>query len=948
IAAFPDDMPLDGILEQTEAILLKLEPDGGKTNRMFLTENELPAPSPVAPGTIKIVPYPDKNDQNPSPLEFGWLPDRKLDVKEQMLLDLFMQNMAGDATTDLYKMFVDTKTRVMDVGTHSVFGYASDDQGYPVYLGLPDVNASDINEQTITDIRTKIVDHIAHIASLPDDSPELKDFNARLHDRVIESRRSKNKLVNTPPGFGFRNGANDWLTPLQALAKTGGFKRYVTFKPEFDSIERELASGKNIWHEYLAKWKLLGTLPVASAAKPSPAVVIKEDSERDARIAAEITRLKKKYGTTSDEETIKRYKQDYDSATAAIDKQSIQVGDMHFVSSPPMTLDDQLHYRVDTLQGSVRRVASTFDNMTSATVGLAFRISPENLEAIDYVYLSLLPSLLTQTGVIKDGHPMTYEEVSEAQRKEILNLYAYYSTNPVTKRYELVMHGAGNNADETENAIAWMQLELSHPDWRTENLPRIQDVIDQTLAGLRQTMQGSEESWVNDPARAYEYQNQPIYLATESFLTMEHNVQRLRWLFRSAGTTEEQKAISLYLISLGGAGANATREDLKTLLAVMEGDSSQRPKLNESLKKYIEAYDKLSAVPKSNATEAAKDLEQDIAEIPDDALAHDWQYLCSEINHDLLVPPDSALAHLNVLRRAIVQRSNARMFEIGSSATQSKIKEKINGLTASLESSNARSGIAPYGDTEMIKKRLVERMPSASSPLFVALLNPNTTSGVFINSAPLTSYKDTSHEKILNYLAAELFAGHGSHGVFMKTWGAGLAYSNGIGNSSSSGDLRYYAERCPELPQTIRFVIDVLKKSPHNPQLAEYSIAEAFSNSRAASDYETRGEGMASDIEDGLTVQVPRFHQAVLDVRTIPDLPKELYGRMDAVYGKALPGYAPGTLDTMNGNYFVIGNDKQCALYQDYLHSEVGQTATLFKLYPRDYWMTLPMDELRN
>ncbi|HZV11782.1 MAG TPA: hypothetical protein VFA55_01100, partial [Candidatus Kapabacteria bacterium] len=139
IAAFPDDMPLDGILEQTDAILLELEPDGGKTNRTFLMENELPAPSPAAPGTIKIIPYPDKNDQNPSPVEFGWLPDRTLNVKEQMLLDLFMQNMTGDATTDLYKMFVDTKMRVMDVGTHGVFGYASDDQGYPVYIGLTDV-----------------------------------------------------------------------------------------------------------------------------------------------------------------------------------------------------------------------------------------------------------------------------------------------------------------------------------------------------------------------------------------------------------------------------------------------------------------------------------------------------------------------------------------------------------------------------------------------------------------------------------------------------------------------------------------------------------------------------------------------------------------------------------------------------------------------------------------
>ncbi|HZV13096.1 MAG TPA: hypothetical protein VFA55_07760, partial [Candidatus Kapabacteria bacterium] len=121
-----------------------------------------------------------------------------------------------------------------------------------------------------------------------------------------------------------------------------------------------------------------------------------------------------------------------------------------------------------------------------------------------------------------------------------------------------------------------------------------------------------------------------------------------------------------------------------------------------------------------------------------------------------------------------------------------------------------------------------------------------------------------------------------------------------------------------------------------------------FGDSRAAENYESRGEAMAADIEDGLTVTVPRFHRAVLNARTIPDLPGELFKRTTMVYGKVFPGYSPGTLDTLNGKYFVIGNDKQCALYQDYLHSAVGQAATLYRLYPRDYWMTLPPNELRN
>jgi hypothetical protein len=57
---------------------------------------------------------------------------------------------------------------------------------------------------------------------------------------------------------------------------------------------------------------------------------------------------------------------------------------------------------------------------------------------------------------------------------------------------------------------------------------------------------------------------------------------------------------------------------------------------------------------------------------------------------------------------------------------------------------------------------------------------------------------------------------------------------------------------------------------------------------------------------------------------------------MEAVYGKVLPGY--GKLDP-GGVYFVIGPDKQLAAYQDYLHASVAKTATLYRIYPRDFWI---------
>ena len=70
--------------------------------------------------------------------------------------------------------------------------------------------------------------------------------------------------------------------------------------------------------------------------------------------------------------------------------------------------------------------------------------------------------------------------------------------------------------------------------------------------------------------------------------------------------------------------------------------------------------------------------------------------------------------------------------------------------------------------------------------------------------------------------------------------------------------MGYYAERTPELPQTLRFVIDELKRAKPDPGLVEYAIAGAFGAFRSASPYEVRGESMANDIADGLTPEVIR------------------------------------------------------------------------------------------
>ena len=937
IGSFPKEMPLSDLLTKLDGILIRLQRDAkpGK----FMTEAELPAPQAAQPGKIQIVDYPHRNDQQPGTVAFVWPAQLKLDTRELVLCELFLENLAGDATTNLYKRFVDTKTREIETGAKSVFSSISDDLGQPIYIGLNDVAPAHMTEQKIALIREKVLEELMRVAAWKDGSPELAEFNARLKNRVIQTRRALSKFVNSPPGFGFRGTSAAWVSHIYRLGKSNEFRKSVTMKPELDYVEKLLASNQNFWRDYLAKWKFTQTIPYAAAARPSSDIIKQEEQARAARSAAELARLKTKYGVTDDQEAIRRYKAEYDAETATLEKLAKQSSSARFIEAPPLSLDDQLDYKVQTLPGGVPLVASTFDNMTSATTGLALRL--DGVPREDFVYLSILPALLTRVGVIKDGKPISFEQMSELLRQEILALNAYFSTNFSTERAELIVRGSGNDALESQKAVEWMKLVLQSPDWRPENLARIRDVVDQSLSNLRNRTQGSEESWVNNPADAYWRQNNPLLLTTASFLTQTHNAHRLRWMLKDAGNLETRQSIQAFLASLAGAGAKGTRTELKDLLSLMQGNREAAAKLTPALKVYSDDFAQLPDGARALAMEAAKDIDQTLSDIPDSSLAADWSYLSTQIRQDLFVSPEKTLSDLNTLRQRLLKTGNARMFMIGSQATQQKLATNVQDLLAGLQTMKAETAVNSSGSMKLIDARLKERAPDASAPIFVGLVNPNSQSGVFLNSAPSASFKDTDTEKLLEYLATRLYAGGGAHGIFIKTWGAGLAYSNGFRGSPALGRMGYYAERTPELPQTLRFVIEELKKAPRDPNLVEYAIAQAFLGFRSASEYEARGEAIAADLADGMTPEVVgRFRRAILELRRKPNLADELYKRMEQAYAKVLPGYGVKAKTVADGIFFVIGPEKQFGLYEDYLKSVEGADTRVFRLYPRDFWLT--------
>ncbi|HEV8657008.1 MAG TPA: hypothetical protein VGS96_00130, partial [Thermoanaerobaculia bacterium] len=694
IASFPKSVPIATILTRVDSVLDKVEA-GAKTRAAKSLDN-LPQPQPSAAGMIVYGEYPHRNDQQPSPMGIWWGADRKLDANEEVLANLFFDNIAGDPTTNLYKLFIDSKTRKMDIGAKQIFNNVGEVGGNPIYIVLTDVAPSNFNDEKVVAIRTVITDEIKRIAALPDGSTELKEFNDRIASRLIELRRDLAKFVNTPPGFGFRGGGSAWADRLFELEKTGAFKRSVTLKPQIAFVQKLLASDHNFWREYLAKWHITDKTPYAAAARPSPALLQREESERIARANAEAARLTREYGLSDTQEAIKRYRTEYDAATNEIEQEAKKIAPPEFVKSPPMTLDDQLQYETRTLDGNVPFVVSKFDNMTSGMLGVALRLDGVPREQLRYV--SLLPALLTRVGVIESGKPVPYEEMSERLKREILSLDSVFSTNPRTARVELVVRGDGIGEPELRRAINWMDLVLDHPDWRPENLPRIRDVVDQLLSTLRNTMQGSEESWVLNPANAYRMQRNAPFLAADSFLTRAHNALRLRWLLKDAAPSD-----AAFLTELADAAKTMGRAELKAMIA------------------------KRSATAKPIEQEALKDLDLALIDIPDSSLAMDWAYLCTAMRDDLLTPPAQALAQLDAVRRSILNTSGARMYMVGSTALENAVMPQVQAFESQLSVASLTSAARSTGP--LINDRLLQRDPSATNPIYVGLLAPNMKGG---------------------------------------------------------------------------------------------------------------------------------------------------------------------------------------------------------------------------
>jgi Zn-dependent M16 (insulinase) family peptidase len=545
--------------------------------------------------------------------------------------------------------------------------------------------------------------------------------------------------------------------------------------------------------------------------------------------------------------------------------------------------------------------------------------------------------LISDVGVIVDEKPVPYDEMIELLRKEILDLNVYYSVNNRTERVELVVRGSGSDAGQSMKAMDWMSTLIFSPDWREENLPRIRDAVDLSLKNLRNTMKRSEESWVQNPANAFWKQNNYLLLSANSFLTRIHSLHRLRWILKDSDSKEIAGEFSNFMSLLVGFAVDSDREKIAEMIKSLSSTEKEHFATFSELVNLKSKLENLSPETRVLVGYALEDLNMHLSDIPDNSLAEDWKYLCRQMIEDLKIDPRQALSEIKNLAGLVFRQDNVRGFLISGSENQDNFIVKLNEITGELDNSPAK--FYKYENDEVIVSRLNKRNTETGKPVYVGLVNENTRLGVHINRSDCASYFDTDPEKLMKFLSARLYGGGGAHSMFMKTWGAGLAYSNGLRSNENTGKLTYYAERCPDLAQTMQFVVNELKNAPYEPSLAKYAVAQAFSVNRAGGRYEIRGEAMAADLADGLTPDVvSRFRNGVLGLRSDEKLYDKLHAIMNDTYGEVLPGLGPDAKDVPGANYFIIGPESQFQSYEKYINGVEGEIK-IQRIFPRDFWL---------
>jgi len=298
IVSLPEDFSTDRFLKRMEGLLDRVQPGHDRSGLVGMLALDLPPVTGAAPeGAVAIAPYASDNPDDPGELLVAWPPARELDLFERVMLETFLDAFAGGPGTELYELFINSETRRMDTGASGVWAYLSDEPGSPVFVGLDGLDKKHIDPTTLRLLRGLIVEELRKLYDLQPGDPSLQAFNRRAASNLTQREKLLDRALNSPPQFGHRMSgmAGRWQELMAALELEPGFRKSLVMAPQFELADSLLASGGNPWRELLDRWRLLGPEPYAMGVSPDPAVIEANRQSKQARLAASVEDIKRRY-----------------------------------------------------------------------------------------------------------------------------------------------------------------------------------------------------------------------------------------------------------------------------------------------------------------------------------------------------------------------------------------------------------------------------------------------------------------------------------------------------------------------------------------------------------------------------------------------------------------------------------------------------------------------------
>ncbi len=924
IVALPDTLAEATFLEHLSATIARLDTDETLVAREKKTPG-IPPAQPEGSRAPQIVPYPNANEEAGGVALFAWPPVPHTTRREHVTTAILLGALGEGQTATLYKRLMDGATREMEIDASELFGWLESSKvDEAAIIGFDGFSKRHADPESLGQIQALLADEIGRVAGLAEGSEDLATFNAIADVKLTEWEKSLRKSLNAPPLFGHRSSGGFWLDHLRLVDREGGDERDLTLTSDFSALRADLAAGRNLWTAAIERMGLLGT-PYVHVTVPSGDELQRRKTARDGRIQGYTADLQQRFETEDAQAAIQKLQAEIDTKTAEIAKLDEALPQQRLVDDVPLNADPTLVLRPVEI-GGVSGYHGVFENLSFVEISLAIDLHP--LAEEDWVWLPLLPAALTSAGYVDQGTGVA-SDVAESQRAtEIFELSAEYAMRPDRNRHELRITASGMGPDEAARAVTWLARSL-HSPWLAEaNVQRLRDLVDQATRGTRNTLGGREERWVNNPANALRYEHDRLYLSARSHHAALLSLARLEWRLMEPPSPEHA----------------ATVDGALAVLAKME--SMDRAQALEILDGLAKTFADSTDGPGRTLRPVLQRLRELAGDMAPTTVAYDLRVLSGLVRDDLAVAPADALAQLDTVRSKILSRSGMRLALTGSTENVDALREPLGDLFRGCSNwpppltteAPASSGTGRGLITARARVRDAYQIPA----VHYGLVHGGGSSGVFVLSADAAGLDDLTEDALIEELACRVIGGAGPHGLFMQTWGAGLAYSNGIGTSAQSGRVRYYAERCPTLVETMRFVTGRAEAAASfdDATLVEYAVATAVGGSRASDRFEDRTRAMADELADGDTPErVERFRRAALALRDRTDLWPRLRERVVHAAGRVLPGVGPKSRDVPGGSYLTIAPEPLLAEWERYLQQEEGEIERVQRLYPRDFWV---------